>query len=116
MYRNFKSCDTNSCPVSEKKEPIMEDICDDVMTLSSYDKSPCNCGFDEDDTPFIQNPVLGESYVPKQILKSTFMPNVGLKLGTIFPELVRPYMPGQSMETIKYLQNTNVIKEGCNHV
>ena len=116
MYRNFRSCNTNSCPICNDKKPILEDICDDVLTLSNYENDDCSCGFDEDTGPFPQNPVLGESYVPNQMLKTTFMPNVGLKLGTIFPELVRPYMPGQSMEVIDYLRKNNAIKEGCNRV
>ena len=38
----------------------------------------------------------------------------GLKNGTIFPELVSPYMPGDSMKQIKYLEKTNIIGKGCN--
>ena len=43
-----------------------------------------------------------------------FNPCVGLKMGTIFPELVSPYMPCQSMREIDYIAATNTIKEGCN--
>ena len=46
----------------------------------------------------------------------THLPDVGLKMGTIFPELVSPYMPCQSMHKIEYLRMSNEIKEGCNHV
>ncbi|MBR6034065.1 MAG: spore coat associated protein CotJA [Clostridia bacterium] len=56
----------------------------------------------------------GNSYVPNQILNKTFLPDVALKLGTLYPELVSPYLPGQSMEEINYLRKTNPIKEGCN--
>lgn len=35
-------------------------------------------------------------------------------MGTIFPELVSPYMPGQSQREIEYIRNMNQIKEGCN--
>ena len=38
----------------------------------------------------------------------------GLKNGTIFPELVSPYEPCQSMQFINYLKNRNNIGEGCN--
>ena len=110
MYRSFKMRETRNCPCN--KENALENICDDVMTLSDYDLDKCDCGFD-DDSIFPENPILGNSYVPNQILKTTFMPNVGLKLGTIFPELVRPYMPGQSMAQNEYLRMTNTIKEGC---
>ena len=104
---------TRGCPCNQNNQAL-EDICDDVLTLSDYNTDKCDCGFDEEDTMFPENPQYGNSYVPNQILKTTFMPNVGLKLGTIFPELVRPYMPGQSMKEIEYLRNTNKVKEGCN--
>ena len=32
----------------------------------------------------------------------------------VFPELVSPYMPGQSMEEIEYIKMTNKIGKGCN--
>ena len=44
----------------------------------------------------------------------TFKPAVGLKMGTIFPELVSPYVPCQSMEEINYIAMTNEIGKGCN--
>lgn len=54
---------------------------------------------------FPDNPSLGQSYVPYQFMDRTFKPCVGLKMGTIFPELVSPYVPGQSMdETILLLE------------
>ena len=58
--------------------------------------------------------MLGQSYVTIQYMDKTFKPCVGLKMGTIFPELVSPYMPGQSMNEIEYLAATNTVKEGCN--
>ena len=44
----------------------------------------------------------------------TFKPEVGLKMGTIFPELVSPYSPCQDMREMEYIAATNKIKEGCN--
>lgn len=114
MYRNYKMYNTRSCPCNKDNESALEDICDDVITLSDYDMNKCDCGFDEEDSLFPKNPKYGNSYVPNQKLMTTFMPDVGLKLGTIFPELVRPYMSGQSMAEIEYLRKTNDIKEGCN--
>ena len=58
--------------------------------------------------------MLGQSYVPIQYMDKTFRPNVGLKMGTLFPELVSPYMPGQSMEEIAYIAAKNEIGKGCN--
>lgn len=42
--------------------------------------------------------MFGQSYVPIQRMTTTFRPCTGLKMGTIFPELVDPYTAGQSME------------------
>jgi len=47
-------------------------------------------------------------------MDKTFKAEVGLKMGTIFPELVSPYAPGQNLEEMNYLKMTNKIKEGCN--
>ena len=76
----------------------------------------CNCGFDDDDEidVFPENPMLAQSYVPIQYMDETFKPCVGLDNGTIFPELVSPYCPGDSMRDIDFLKRTNSIGEGCN--
>lgn len=58
---------------------------------------------------FPKNPMFAQSYVPWQTMDKIFMPDVGLKMGTIFPELVSPYKPGQSLEEIDYLKT----KKGC---
>ena len=55
-----------------------------------------------------------QSYVPVQVMDNTFMPCSGMHKGTIFPELVSEYCPGQSMAQIQYLRDTNPIKGGCN--
>ena len=68
----------------------------------------------EDMNVFPENPMLAQSYVPIQYIDKTFVPCAGLKMGTIFPELVSPYYPGQSMEEIKYLEESNKIGKGCN--
>ena len=62
---------------------------------------------------FPEDPMFAQSYVPWQSLDKTFMPKDGLKMGTIFPELVSPYMPGDSLKEIEYLKKTNNTKEGC---
>ena len=63
---------------------------------------------------FPKNAEYGQSYVPIQTIKRVFEPSSGLKNGTIFPELVSPYCPGDSMKEIKYLEASNTIREGCN--
>ncbi len=44
------------------------------------------------------------AYVPNQVLCTPFSPMQGLQNGTMFPELVRPYSPGQSLEQMNYLK------------
>lgn len=114
MYRSYRSCchcNNNIC--NKKDEELMEDSCNCIEnTIKSKDM--CECGFDEEDNLFPTNPMYAQSYVPWQTMNNTFTPCVGLKMGTIFPELVSPYMPGQSMEEIKFIKETNSIGKGCN--
>lgn len=107
MNNNYSN---NSC---ELQNEIIENKCNDVMSYSNYEDS-CSCGFDEELNVFPENPMLAQSYVPIQYMDKTFKPCVGLKMGTIFPELVSPYVPCQSMEEISYLERTNRIGKGCN--
>ena len=53
----------------------------------------------------------GYAYVPVQTLRTVYSPNEGLAYGTMFPELVSPYYPNQSMNEIDYLRNYN--ERGC---
>lgn len=116
MFRNRKcycmnnSYQNNSC---ELQEDILENKCDNVNSYENYDES-CSCGFDEEYNMFPENPMLAQSYVPIQYMDKTFKPCVGLKMGTIFPELVSPYVPYQSMEEIDFIRKTNTIGKGCN--
>lgn len=54
---------------------------------------------------FPDNYLYGYAYTPVQTINETFSPRVGLQNGTIFPELVSSYSPGQSMDFINYLRN-----------
>ena len=54
---------------------------------------------------FPKNYLYGHAYTPNQMMNNTFSPEVGLKNGTLFPELVSPYCPGQSMDFINYLKS-----------
>ena len=126
MYNRFRGC---SCMCYNNDNQVLEDVCDNVsgydMTsgnnccncntdccqMNQYD---CSCGFDTEESVFPSNPMLAQSYVPMQTLDKTFTPCCGLKNGTIFPELVSPYEPCQSMEFINYLKRRNTIGEGCN--
>lgn len=97
-------------------EETFEDSCDDVANLSDYfsKEDSCECGYDQGMPVFPNNAVLAQSYVPFQYMDRTFKPCVGLKMGTIFPELVSPYMPCQSMEEIEFIKAANKIGKGCN--
>ena len=46
----------------------------------------------------------GHSYVPNQTMKNIFNPETALKLGSLYPELVSPYNPGQSVRVIEELK------------
>ena len=114
MRGRYRSC----CCQNKYNPEIIETACNDIGTLAEYannESNSCKCGFDDEEfNIFPENPMLGQSYVPIQIMDKTFVPSVGLKMGTIFPELVSPYYPGQSIKEIEYLKDTNEIREGCN--
>ena len=113
MNCQWKCC--CDCP-NKYNDEYIETACNNMGSVSNYYNSigDCECGFDEEFNPFPSNPMLAQSYVPQQIINKTFVPCVGLRMGTIFPELHRPYMPGQSMEEIAYIKAQNKIGEGCN--
>ncbi len=120
-YRGRKCCCNNNCmPIDN-----MDNDCDDNMMVTEEQsmctnicvkpKNNCDYGFDMDtESVFPQNPMFGQSYVPIQRMKKVFTPEVGLKMGTIFPELVSPYMPCQGIREIEFIKNNNEIGEGCN--
>lgn len=105
-------CLYNSSNNEDKK--IYETLCSDIPSNSNSYNNSCSCGFDEDEDVFPSNPMFAQSYVPFQTMNETYMPCSGLDKGTIFPELVSEYYPGQSMAEIQYIADTNTIKEGCN--
>ncbi len=116
MYRNYmanRNCCCNNC-CDKKDADIIDDTCNHVQNICDNNNDMCECGFDEEDNLFPSNPMFAQSYVPWQTMNKTFIPSVGLKMGTIFPELVSPYMPGQSMEEIEFIKKTNKIGKGCN--
>lgn len=125
MYNRYRRCFCQN----QYNPQVIENICNDVGVTAEYSNTShcgcdcccmgdnstnCGCGFDEEKNVFPSNPMLAQSYVPIQYMDKTFTPCCGLKMGTIFPELVSPYCPGQSMEEIAYLKARNEIGEGCN--
>lgn len=94
----------------------LENACNNIISDEQNYNENCSCGFDDDNLYNVLplNPNLAQSYVPIQIMNETFKPCPGLKYGTIYPELVSPYEPCDSMRQIKYLESSNEIGEGCN--
>ena len=106
------SCMNNCNQVSPEN---IETMCNNIVSPCQEFNNNCSCGFDDDTVNvFPENPALAQSYVPYQYMEETFKPCTGLENGTIFPELVSKYMPGDSMKEIAYLEKTNTIGEGCN--
>lgn len=97
MYR----CRNCNCNIQSNSTPV----------ISSNNAS--GCGFN-DPPVFPNNYMYGQSYVPIQYISKTFKPDAGLKMGTIFPELVSPYSPGQSMEEIQYITNSSITNQSLN--
>lgn len=103
---NLENCNDN--------DNMLETQCQNNCSCQQYENDSCECGFDEEYGVFPENPMLAQSYVPIQYMDKTFKPCVGLKMGTIFSELVSPYMPCQSMRENEYIAATNQIGKGCN--
>ena len=120
INRRFRRCHCMNYNPQCYNKNMMEKACDKsnyncCSKEMNYNEN-CSCGFDEDEEidVFPKNPMLAQSYVPYQFMDETFKPCIGLDNGTIFPELVSPYKPGDSMRDIEYLRKTNPIGEGCN--
>lgn len=113
MFRRKCYCMNNSYKNDscELQNDVIEKQCCNVESYGEYE-DPNTCGFEEEYNVFPENPMLAQSYVPIQYMDKTFKPRVGLKMGTIFPELVSPYVPGQSMEEIEYLRRRNMMGKG----
>ena len=97
MYR----CNNYNNPCDNKNKPNKE--CNKNDMTKKNDRY--ECGFENDPTIFPENYMYGQSYVPIQYIDTIFKPEVGLKMGTIFPELVSPYVPGQSIRENAYLRS-----------
>ena len=98
---------------------MLQDACNNCGVVADYynennKNSSCDCGFEESENVFPTNPMFGQSYVPIQTMNKTFTPCVGLKMGTIFPELVSPYVPCQSIGENAFIKAMNTVGEGCN--
>ena len=114
MFNRYRRCQCMYNNNTITDNDLIETSCQNASNCE-YMENNCQCGFDSVNDVFPSNPMLAQSYVPYQFAEETFKPCVGLRMGTIYPELVSPYYPGQSMREIEYLRETNEIKEGCNN-
>lgn len=113
MYRNC-NCSDNEPETDSCNDDIFEKSCNINQNMyENMDNNSCSCGFNSSNV-FPTRWMYGHSYVPHQRMNQVFAPEMGLKMGTIFPELVSPYCPNQSMEEINFLKKSNTIGGGCN--
>lgn len=119
MFRNC-GCSSNNQFTSDdyddndNNSDIYEESCAMMNNSFPNNGSMCSCGFNQGVSMFPKRIMYGHSYVPNQIMNRIFTPEMGLKMGTIYPELVSPYTPGQSMEVNNFLAKCNDVGEGCN--
>lgn len=116
---NCNCCNMNNNNDNDIMEELLsvEESCNKFPNLPAFDDNAdddCECGFGDNETSFPDNLTLAQSYVPIQQLNKTFKPCAGLDKGTLFPELVSPYRPCQSIEEIEFIKATNTIGKGCN--
>lgn len=120
MFRNcncsYNNLSSNTDTNSSTSNNMYEESCNMIQNYNYgniENDTTCSCGF-TNTSAFPQNWMYGHCYVPHQRMNQIYTPEIGLKMGTIFPELVSPYCPNQSLETINYLKNSNTIGGGCN--
>ena len=119
MYRQCNMCNSlcqdndNNCPNNNMND-MFEQACQ-MSSMPCNTKStinPCSCGF-ESSNVFPNTLLYASSYVPHQYMNNVYTSEYGLKMGTIFPELVSPYCPGQSQEIMNYLRQSKDFEGGC---
>lgn len=114
MFKNCGcSCNNSQCN-NNNNNTMYEESCSMVQNdYGNIDNNTCSCGF-TNTSAFPQDWMYGHCYVPHQRMNQVYTPEIGLRMGTIFPELVSPYCPNQSLDTINYLKDQNSIGGGCN--
>ncbi len=119
MYRHCNcndNCDIDAHDCGCSNENIYEQSCPCSMNTMNHNNqnntNSCSCGF-ESSNSFPNTLLYAHSYVPHQYMNNVYTPCLGLKLGSIFPELVSPYCPGQSQEVMNYLRNSKDFEGGC---
>lgn len=100
-YRN------NTCPCMRQNMPNQ-----DTYVSPNVMDPACSCGFN-DPSVFPDNFMYGQSYVPIQYIDTTFSPAEGLQNGSLFPELISPYEPCQSMVENNFLRQATMNEGRC---
>lgn len=120
MYRQCNMCNSfcqdndntdNNC--NNDMSDMFEGACKmQSMPCNTNHMNQCSCGF-ESSNIFPNTLLYGHSYVPHQYMNNVYTSEYGLKMGSIFPELVSPYCPGQSQEIMNYLRKSKDFEGGC---
>lgn len=80
------------------------EVCDVKNFLEEYSNKYTNNS--KQKSGFPECYMFGHAYTPNQVYTGkSFTPENGLQHGTMFPELVSPYMPLDSMKVIETLRN-----------
>lgn len=82
----------------------------DNSMFNNYDNYRLNSNLNLNsniNTVFPKNVMYGHAYVKNQNMNTIFSPEEGLRKGTLFPELVSQYEPGDSMLELLYLRGGN---------
>lgn len=103
---------SNACTCNNQRQCECQRVAQTSVNVANVEDEKCSCGFN-DPMVFPENYMYGQSYVPIQYISTTFKPEVGLKMGTVFPELVSPYEPCQSMKENAYLRTATANVGKC---
>jgi hypothetical protein len=124
MYINYNRCHnhSNSIPCGILKETLSNKVCNNNSNLNntyeylnSQSINNCECGYETPCNGLPENPIYAQAYVRNQTFNKVFTPEEGLRMGTLFPELARPYIPNQSFYDNNFIRKMSVIKGGCNN-
>lgn len=113
MFRQCNMCSNMQdfdCLNEENK--MYETSCINPSNNNEANINNCSCGF-ENNNIFPNTLLYASSYVPHQYINNVYQSKYGLKMGSIFPELVSPYCPGQSQEILNYLKQSKDYEGGC---
>ena len=114
MYRQCSMCDNMHCDDDSCQEKsLYDESCKNSIKYNDNTNiNNCSCGFKENNL-FPNTLLYASSYVPHQYMNNVYKSNYALKMGSIFPELVSPYCPGQSQEILNYLKQSKDFEGGC---